>query len=107
MPMPLSFSTNVSLAPDVMLRRVADEAVLLNLKTEQYLGLDAMGTLVWNALVTSDSIQTAYDSLLAEFDVGSEQLRKDLEEFISQLQEHGLIEMKPCDVPNSVPDKIR
>ena len=36
--MALSFSNGVAATPDVMFRMVGDEIVLLNLKTELYLG---------------------------------------------------------------------
>ena len=45
--MPCQFSSRVTTAPDVMLRIIGDEAVILNLKNELYLGLDPVGTRMW------------------------------------------------------------
>jgi hypothetical protein len=93
--MPYSFSMSVVAAPEVMFQTVGEESVLLNLKTSLYLGLDPVGTRMWTALTDAESIQAAYDSLLEEYEVSPEQLRKDLEEFLDKLSEQGLIETKP------------
>jgi hypothetical protein len=62
----VSFSERLTVAPDVLFRLVGDEGVLLNLNTTLYLGLNPVGTRMWNALTSSSSIQAAYDTLLAE-----------------------------------------
>jgi hypothetical protein len=95
--MAILFTERVIVSPDVMFRTVGDEAVLLNLKTELYLGLDAVGTRMWEALTNAGSIQEAHDSLLSEYDVQANQLRPDLETLIDQLIEQGLIEVKPAE----------
>jgi hypothetical protein len=91
--MSVSFSQRLTVAPDVLFRIVGDEAVLLNLKTEKYLGLDATGTRMWTVLSDAPSIQAAYDALLEEYDVPPDRLRQDLDAFLSKLLEHGLIEI--------------
>lgn len=90
--MPLSFSASVAALPDVMYRRVGDEAVLLNIKKETYFGLDPVGARMWAVLNESASIQAALEALLTEYDVGEPQLRKDLEAFVEKLIEQGLVE---------------
>ena len=47
--MPPEFSSRITTAPDVMIRIIGDEAVILNLKSELYLGLDPIGTRFWTA----------------------------------------------------------
>src|SRR5438132_1254018 len=91
--MSVEFSFRV--APDVLYRAVGDEAVLLNLKTELYLGLDPVGTRMWTVFQESASIEEAYDKLLGEYDVDAARLRSDLNEFLGQLREQGLIELPP------------
>jgi hypothetical protein len=92
--MPVSFTQHVTVSPDVLFRVVGDEAVLLNLKTELYLGLDPVGTRMWDVLKESSSIQAAYDALLAEYEVTPDTLKNDLDEFVGKLVEQGLIEVK-------------
>jgi len=93
--MPFPFFTGIAIAPQVMFQTVGEESVLLNLKTSLYLGLDPVGTRMWTVLTGAESIQDAYDLLLAEYEVTPEQLRKDLEEFLDKLSEQGLIEARP------------
>ena len=90
--MAVSFSERIKVAPEVLFRVVGEEGVLVNLTTERYLGLDPVGTRMWNVLGRASSIQAAYDELLQEYDVEPEQLRADLEEFIDQLLGQNLIE---------------
>ena len=93
--MAVSFSERVRVAPDVMFRLVGGEGVLLNLNTERYLGLNPVGTRMWNVLSSASSIQAAYDELLQEYEVDPAQLRADLEEFIDELLGQKLIEAGP------------
>ena len=90
--MAIPFSSRLSVSADVMVRQVGDEAVLLDLKTERYLGLDDVSNRIWQVLTAGGTVQAAYDTLLAEFDVDPERLRSDLEEFVQQLLEFGLVE---------------
>lgn len=89
--MVVSFSDRVRVAPEVMIQEVGGESVILDLKTERYLGLDEVGTRMWQVLLDAASIQAAFDALLAEYDVTSEQLEEDLRDFVARLLENGLI----------------
>lgn len=89
--MKASFSQRMRPADDVLVQVLDGEAVLLNLNTETYFGLDEVGARMWTLLTESDSIQTAYESLLAEYDVAPEQLRADLAALIDRLLKQGLI----------------
>jgi hypothetical protein len=93
MKMNFSFARRVSIPPDVLVQELAGEAVLLNLKTEQYFGLDAVGVRMWQLLVAEPSIQAAYERLLGEYAAEPEQLRRDLTELLEQLVAHGLVEI--------------
>lgn len=91
----ISFSDRARIAPEVLIQEVGGESVLLDLKTERYLGLDEVGTRMWQALLASDSIQAAYDTLLAEYDVTPEQLEGDLRDLLNRLLESALITTEP------------
>jgi hypothetical protein len=86
-----SFATRIAVAPDVMFRTVGDESVLLHLKSETYLGLDPVGTRMWTVLTEADSIESAYEMLLREYEVDGQELRRDLEDFVGKLLEHDLV----------------
>ena len=91
--MTTSFAMHIAVAPDVMFRTVGDESVLLHLKSATYLGLDPVGTRMWTLLTASESIQTAYEALLGEYEVDGQQLRRDLANFVGKLVEHDLVQV--------------
>jgi hypothetical protein len=91
--MPIAFESSVQVPPDVLLSEQDGESVLLNLKTETYFGLDEVGTRMWSALTTADSIQRAYEKLEAEYEVDAGRLREDLVALLEKLVENGLLEM--------------
>lgn len=88
------FTSNIKCSADVLFRMIGDEAVLLNLKTELYLGLDPVGSRMWQLLTTSPSLQAAYDALLQEYEVLPDRLRQDLDRFVGDLLEQSLIEIR-------------
>lgn len=92
--MAIPFSSQLAVPADVMVRQVGDESVLLDLKSERYVGLDSVSTRVWQVLTGGGTVQAAYDALLAEYDVEPGRLRADLEDFVQELVEHGLVEHK-------------
>lgn len=92
--MSISFAAKIVVPPDTLINVIGEEAVLLNLKNEQYFGLDPMGTQMWNVLTASDSVQTAFDSLLSEYEVTADVLRRDLTDLLEKLLAHGLVELQ-------------
>ncbi len=90
----IPFTMRVTVPTHVMVREIQGESVLLNLNSERYFGLDAVGTRMWATLTTSASVQAAYEVLLGEYDVEAEQLRNNLQELIAKLVENGLLEVR-------------
>lgn len=70
------------------------EAVILDLKSGVYYGLDAVGAHIWKLLQDAKSIREIRDTVLAEYDVTPHQCESDLLLFLSDLMEKGLIEVK-------------
>ena len=91
--MPISFKAKISVPKQVLVRTFQNESVLLNLDSESYHGLDDVGTRMWQALSQSANIQAAYESLLSEYAVDAATLQKDLEAFIENMVERGLVEV--------------
>jgi Coenzyme PQQ synthesis protein D (PqqD) len=92
--MSISFDQRVSLPTDVLISRVQDESVLLNLDSERYFGLDEVGTRFMTLLTTSATIQAAYEVLVEEYDVDAAVLRQDLSEMLEKLLEQGLVKVE-------------
>ena len=65
----ISFADKVSVQPHVLIRLLDKEAVLLNLETECYFGLDEIGTRMWQVTTAGPNIEFAYRQLLEEYDV--------------------------------------
>jgi hypothetical protein len=93
--MVISFTDRVKVPEDVLISGLQNEAVILNLNSERYFGLDDIGTRFFSLLNSSESVQQAYEVLLAEFEVDPEILRQDLVEFLKLLDEKGLVEVCP------------
>jgi hypothetical protein len=91
--MSISFAERLILPQDVLISNVQGESVLLNLNSERYFGLDEVGTRMLSVLTTSNSIQTAYEALLEEYEVENEALRRDLADLIDRLVDQGLLEV--------------
>ena len=91
--MAVSLAARVSVPPDVLISKVGDESVILDLDSERYFGLDAVGTHMWTILTTSDTVQAAYEQLLGEYEVDAEVLRQDLLNLVGMLRERGLVEV--------------
>ena len=94
----VEFCKRVSVPGHVLIRHMDGESVLLNLDTERYFGLDAMGTRMWEEVTASPNIAVAYGKLLDEFEVEPEVLRNHLTELLGRLVDNGLLKVSPADV---------
>jgi hypothetical protein len=86
-------AVRVRVAKDVVFRDVSGEAVLLNLATGTYFGLNEVGTRIWNLLLEHESVDDVVSRLLTEFDVKEEVVRSDLETLIKDLRLKGLLDV--------------
>jgi len=91
--MDLTMNMKVIIPEDILVQDVHGESVLLNLDKRYYFGLDKMGTRMWRTLSESESIQKAYDDLLARYDVEADALRHDLFELVQKLLDSGLLKV--------------
>jgi len=89
----VTLESRVAVNRDVLFRDLGGEAVLLNLQSGKYYGLDEVGTRMWSLLVQHGKVRQAYDALLAEYDVSEERLQEDLLHFIDELVSHGLLQV--------------
>jgi len=80
------------LSKEVLSQEIDDETVLLDMKSENYFGLNYVGKRVLDIITTGANIDTIVQTLLEEFDVEENQLEKDINELIQQLLDTGLIE---------------
>lgn len=84
----------VSVPDGVLIRELGGESVLLNLASESYFGFDETGTRMWTALTESPTIEEAFDTLMAQYEVEPERLREDLDAFVQKLAGLGLLHVE-------------
>ena len=94
--MSVSFTDRIRVPKDVLISRLQEESVLLNLDNESYYGLDDVGTRMLSVLNSSDSVQSAWLQLVDEYDVDREVLRDDLVSLVERLLAQGLVEVSPA-----------
>jgi hypothetical protein len=87
----ITLDSVVRVSDDVLFQDLHGEAVLLNLKTGVYFGLDAIGARVWELLAADGRLATILEALTAEYDVSRERGAEDLLALAAKLEEHGLI----------------
>jgi hypothetical protein len=92
------FSDKVSVPGHVLVRFLDKEAVLLNIETERYFGLDETGARMWQLTTTAANIDAAYQALLNEYDVDAQTLREHLSELLEKLADNGLLTVTSSDV---------
>jgi len=78
-------------AQDVVFRDLSGEAVLLNLRTGIYFGLNPSGTRMWQLLLETGDREKTLARIKDEYDVDDSSLRRDLDALIQQLLEKGLL----------------
>ncbi len=83
--------TKITLSEDALSQVVNGETVILDLKSEQYFGLDEVGTRIWQLLEEHGDLQKTLDTMLEEFDVDEDRLKKDLDTLIDKMKENGLL----------------
>jgi hypothetical protein len=93
----LTLQTQVVPSPDVVHRELDGEAVLLNLGTGMYFGLDEVGTRVWSCLSAPTDLAAIHRTLLDEYEVAADRLEADLIELVGALAERGLVHV--ADAP--------
>lgn len=71
-----------------------EEAVLLNLQSGTYFGLNPLGARVWELIQRPAKVSFIKDELLREYNVDADQCEADLLSFLKQLQSHELVKVQ-------------
>jgi hypothetical protein len=91
--MALNPEQKIEIPADVLFQEVGGETVLLDLESEHYFGLDAVGTRIWALLGEGASVGAVVDTLLQEYEVERATLEADVADLLSNLLEAGLIRL--------------
>jgi hypothetical protein len=84
-----------TVSPAVVFRQLEDGAVLLDLESGVYFGLDEVGTRVWTLLLERGTTAAVCDAMLGEFEVDPEILAGDVSRLVGELQQNGLVRAAP------------
>jgi predicted transcriptional regulator len=87
----LDLSTTVTPSPEVLVQELDGEAVLLNLESERYFGLDDVGTRVWQHLLEHRRLERVCEEMQKEYDVDESRLREDVLQLVEALIEAGIV----------------
>lgn len=93
-PLNVTLSSRLLIPDEVLFQELNGEAVILDLASERYFGLDGVGTRFWELVNDNPSMQAAYDQLLGEYEVEASALESDLLALASNLLDAGLIRLE-------------
>lgn len=88
---PITLAHRLQRSDQVMFQNVGGEAVLLDLASETYFGLNEVGTRIWELLSQHDSLTAVHATLCNEFDAQPAQIERDLLALAAQLAQAGLV----------------
>lgn len=90
----MDLAQKVKFSDTVFAQEVDDEMVLLDMNSENYFGLDAVGTDIWQVMQKQENLEKVLEVLIEQYDVEEKILKKDLLLFVQQLEESGLIKVE-------------
>lgn len=93
-PATISLMTNIIIPADILFHELSGEAVLLNLDSGKYYGLDEIGTRIWMLLSQHHNLYSAFQILLDEYDVEENRLTGDLIKLVEDLVKNGLLQVE-------------
>ncbi len=93
--MTLDDNQRIKAAPGVLSRVIDDEAVLLELSSGTYFGLNEVGSEIWQLIADGATTNELRQRLMQKFDVDPETLDRDLRELVAELLQRGLVKLEP------------
>lgn len=90
---PITLARQVSQSDEVLLQELSGEAVLLDLASESYFGLNPVGTRIWTLIGEGNGLQAVRDVLCAEYDAEPAKIESDLLALVTALLEAGLVKV--------------
>ncbi len=90
----MNLNQKVTFAETVFAQEVDGEMVLLDMESENYFGLDEVGTAIWQAMQEKETLKDVFDLLFEQYEVEAEMLENDLFDFVGKLVESGLVKVE-------------
>jgi Coenzyme PQQ synthesis protein D (PqqD) len=87
-------NSNVVAIRDLLCCDLADGAVILDLKSGVYYGLDAVGTFIWGLIQEPKVVSAITAAMLEEYSVERERCAQDLKRLLAEMVQLNLIEVR-------------
>jgi len=85
---------HIIISADALVQEIGGEAVILDLASSTYFGLDDISLRIWNLLDTCTNMQEVLHAMVSEYDVSATQMEADLTVFVEQLLNAGLVRVQ-------------
>lgn len=85
-------STKIKLTNKVILQKIGNEAVILNLDTQKYYSLNPSGLFMLDKLINSDTYEQALSLIFDYYEATPAEIQQDINVLIDDLSRQGLIE---------------
>lgn len=86
----MNLNQKIIFSDTVVTQEVDEEIIILDMNTENYFGLNKIGSVIWQVIKEKPVLNEVYETLLERYDVESEVLMADLENFVEKLLKSGL-----------------
>lgn len=93
-PADVTLDTILIRSEEVLYQEVGGEGVLLDLASEQYFGLDPVGTRIWNLLDGDTCLDRIHAALADEYAADPARIGEDLLALARSLAEAGLVQVR-------------
>jgi len=87
----ITLAHRVQRLDEVLFQNLDGEAVLLDLASETYFGLNEVGTRIWQLIETAPPLSEVLSTLCAEFEADAERIEDDLLALVGDLSKAGLV----------------
>lgn len=88
-----TLQSQIRVGENVVFQNLGDEAIILNLDTGEYYGLDVVGMRMWLLLAEHGEVEPAFRALLDIYDVAAEELQQDILRLVDDLAAHRLVQV--------------
>jgi len=76
-----------------LISQLGTELVLMDTKSGNYLGINTVGTHIWNLLADSKTITDLVAELTSHFEVTEAQCQAEVERFLSELEQKKMVSL--------------
>lgn len=87
----ITIESRIKLSDEVLFQELEGDAVLLDMKSGVYFGLDRVGTRMWQLMSDTQPLSAVVAAVVSEFDVAEERCAEDVLALARKLAEQGLL----------------